>query len=224
MNTFHIYYLIVVLATISPRAHAVEPASDLRSVLPQPEFYIKHKDALGLTAAQGSELRAAFEAMNRDFRAAEAEMTLRAGELQTAIEDATQSVDAVTQRLDALLAAENRCKSLRFRASLAAHRLLTPEQRELARTLTNPTPTRSRAGPAANLTDATREELQEKLDRLRVLALEVFPEGPPPEIRRRSNELLNKVRNGRTEEANQLFDEMIADLAKQRATNQTPKP
>ena len=220
-----IRFILLVLA-MAPLARAAEPPGDLKNALPTPEFYVKHRKALGFTDAQAETLRKTIETMNRDFFAADAEMTARARELQAAVEDGTQPPEAVAQRLDALLQSENRAKAVRFGASLAARRMLTPEQWEQARALMTPAPVRARGGPASSLPEDARVTLQKKLERVRALTGEVFPAGPPPDFRRRFNDLQNKVRNGQVEAADTLFDQLIADMEMRRAAPaaNNPKP
>lgn len=219
MKTFSLSRFLALLALGTLAVLPLRAADDhagLKSVLPPPEFYVRHKESLDLTSTQGQSLRELLDTMNRDFRAAEADLTARSRELQAAVEDKSLPADAVKQKLQALLQAENRAKEIRFHASLAARRLLTPEQWERARALADSAPSRARTGPAANLPEEVRAPLQKKLERVRALAREAFPGVPPPEFRRRMNELQNRVRSGQAADADKIFDQLIADLEKRR--------
>lgn len=207
--------LLVLLALAVLASRAAEDAAGLKSVLPPPEFYTRHKDSLNLTQAQGQSLREVLDTMNRDFRAAQADLTARSRELEAAVENASLPADEVTRKLHALLQAENRAKEIRFNASLAARRLLTDEQWQKTRTLAAAAaPPRARTGPTADMAEEARMALQQKLERVRALSSEVFPDGPSPEFRRRFEELKNKVRSGQTADADKLFDQLIAELEK----------
>ena len=188
----------------------------LKSVLPPPEFYSRQAEALQLTAEQQRSLRELFAGMNREFAVAQSNLTLRSRELEAAVQDTSLPADEVTRQFQALLQAENCAKELRFHASLAARRLLTPEQWERARALADSAPSRARTGPAANLPEEVRAPLQKKLERVRARAREAFPGGPPPAFRRRMNELQNRVRSGQAADADKIFDQLIADLEKRR--------
>ncbi|MCI0540318.1 MAG: periplasmic heavy metal sensor [Verrucomicrobiales bacterium] len=207
---------IVALLALALCSRATEPAGDLKSALPAPEFYVKHRQALNLTAEQGSGLQAVLDTQKREFRPAEAEVTARSRELSAAVEDTSLPAAEVTRKLQALLQAENRAKEIRFDASLAARRLLTPEQWAKANSLAASASARSAAPAAAGVPEATREDLRKKLEQVRALALEVFPDGPSAEYRNAFQRLQAAVRAGQTEEARKLFDEVIADLEKRR--------
>ena len=208
--------IVVWLTLAASLSRAADDNATLKSVLPPPEFYVRHKEALNLTPAQGQSLREVLGTMNREFSIAQSNLTLHSRELGAAVEDKSLPADAVKQKLQALLQAENRAKEIRFDASLAARRLLTPEQWEKARLLTNAAPSRLRTGPAANLPEEVRAPLQKKLERVRALAREAFPSGPPPDFRRRLNEVQTQVRNGQVEAADKLFDQLIAEMEKRR--------
>ncbi len=212
---FHLTTLLALLALAVLPVRAQDGAG-LKSILPPPEFYTRHKDALNLTSEQGRALREVLNGLHREFTPAESNLTVATRELETAVADATRPAAEVTRKVEALLQAENRAKIVRFNASLAARRLLTDEQWAKARTLAAAAPTRPRTGPASNLPEDSRAALKAKLDRVRALAGEVFPDGPPPEMRRRFAALPDKVRSGQTAEAEKLFDQLIADLEKRR--------
>ncbi len=125
------------------------------------------------------------------------------------------SADEVQRKLDTLFETENRLKAARLRASLAARRAVTPEQWKKLSELRGAAAPRE---PASTGAEPTREDLLKKLARVRELNREVFPNGPPADLRRLFNEAQNKVRAGRTAEAGRLFDRLIEAMEKHRAT------
>ena len=204
----------------SPAAAALIADDTLRLALPAPELYVKHRLALALTNAQAASLQAALATMNREFRELTPPLEARTRELVGAVENPAASAEEVQRKLDAVLEAESRLKAARLRASLAARRALTPEQWQKLSGL------RGAAEPGVTSAEPAREDLRKKLERVRELSREVFPDGPPPDQRRLFNEAQNKTRAGRLAEAEGVLDRLIADMEGRRATQTptTPKP
>ena len=193
---------------------------DLRRELPSPQFYSQNRQELKLDASQSETLRQTLVDMNRSLSQAEATMTERAQALQDAIKDSAQSPEEVEQRLNALMKVENEVKAIRFHAGLAARRMLRPEQWQRASEL-NHVESRPRSGPVASLSDEKQTELANKLQSLRHLGEDLFPNGPPADLRRRVNEAQHKVRNGMIDDAFRLMDDLITELKQRRADTQT---
>ena len=185
----------------------------LRQALPAPELYMKHRATLALTDAQTASVQAAIAAMNREFRELTPPLEARTRELVGAVENPAASADEVQRKLEAVLEAENRLKSARLRASLAARRALTPEQWKTFTALWDATAL-SRA--ATTSAEPTSDGLHRKFLRVRELSREVFPDGPPPDQRRIFNEAQNKMRAGKLAEAERAFDQLIEDMEKRR--------
>jgi Spy/CpxP family protein refolding chaperone len=205
--------LVSILALLACSVLAAPPDDTLRRALPGPELYIKHLQTLALTDAQAATLRAAIETMNREFREQTPVLEERTRALAAAVEDAATPADEVQRRLDAVLEIESRMKASRLRVSLAARRMLTPEQWAKLASITGASePTVAGAEPV-------REELHGKLARIRQLSAEVFPAGPPEDFRRRFNRAQNQMRAGNPGETARLFDEIISDLEKRLTAN-----
>jgi Spy/CpxP family protein refolding chaperone len=207
----------VIAATLVLSSAVAAPITDdtLRLALPAPELYIRHRAELALTDAQAAAVQSAIATMNREFRELTPPVEARTRELAAAVEDAATSAAEVQRRLDAVFEAENRLKASRLRASLAARRTVTPEQWKKLSELRGAAAPRE---PASAGAEPTREDLLKKLARVRELNREVFPNGPPADLRRLFNEAQNKVRAGRTAEAGRLFDRLIEAMEKHRAT------
>ena len=201
------------LAVAGPwSALAATPGSDLKSVLLQPEFLVQQREVLKLSDEQCRQLRELIETMTEELRVTETELAERLAELRNTMAELSQSNQQLTRQFDALLAAEGRVKSVRFRASVAAQRVLSPLQRESAHQLARTTPGRS---TGSSTVDA-RIALKTKLDRLRALANEVFPDGPPADYRPRIEEIQNRIRGGETAMAERFLDRLIDDLETRR--------
>jgi hypothetical protein len=147
--------------------------------------------------------------MEREFREMTPVLEARTRELAAAVENPSASADEVQRKLDALFETENRLKAARLRASLAARRAVTPEQWRKLSELRGTAAAREPVGTGA---EPTREELLKKLARVRELNGQLSTEGPPPDLRRIFNEAQNKMRAGRTAEADRLFDRLIAEF------------
>lgn len=201
------------------------PISDdtLRLALPSPELYLKHRADLALSDAQASAVQSAIATMNREFRELTPPLQARTRELVAAVENPTASADEVQRRLEAVFEAENRLKASRLRASLAARRAVTPEQWSKLSELRGAT---APAGRAPTNAEPAREDLHEKFLRVRKLSQELFPDGPPADLRRLFNDAQNKARAGRTAEADRLFDRIIAEFEQRLAEKSanTSKP
>lgn len=193
----------------------------LQSVLPPPEFYSRQAETLQLTPEQQRSLRELFAGMNREFAVAQSNLTHRSRELEAAVQNTTLPAAEVAGRFQALLQAENRAKEIRFHASLVARRLLTEEQWQKARSLADAA-ARTRPNPAANSPDDVRAPLQKKLERIRALVAEVYPNGPPTELRARFTGLHSQVRASQSADADKLFDQFVADLEKLRDARPGP--
>lgn len=214
---------LLLAATLSPSPAAGPVADDtLRLALPAPELFMKHRQALALTDAQAASVQAAIAAMGREFRELTPPLEARTRELVGAVENPAASADEVQRKLEAVLEAESRLKAARLRASLAARRALTPEQWKTFTALW----ATAALGRAATSGEPTREDLQKKLQRVRELSREVFPDGPPPDQRRIFNEAQNQMRAGKLAEAERAFDRLLEEMEKRRAapTPATPKP
>ena len=221
MKSHRLLFFTLFAAALAPAVVAAAPPPDdtLRRALPGPEHYLKHRQTLALSDAQAATVRAAIETMNREFRELTPALEARTRELAGAVEDAATPAEDVTTRLDAVLEIENRLKAARLRASLAARRALSPGQWTIMAGLRG---TVAASEPAAASAELTRDDLQKKLARVRELSGEVFPDGPPPDLRRLFNEGQNKVRAGRLAEAESAFDQLIEAMEKRRAGKDKP--
>ena len=214
--------MLIAAALVLPLSSAIAgPIADdtLRRALPAPELILRYHEALVLTEAQASTVQAAIATMNREFGALTPTLEARSRELAAAVEDPTVAADEVQRRLDAVLETESRLKAARLRASLAARRAVTPEQ---WRKLTELRSASAPREPATTAAEAVREDVQKKFQRVRELSGEVFPDGPPPDLRRLFNEGQNKVRAGRLAEAESAFDQLIEAMEKRRAGKDKP--
>lgn len=222
MKTHHTFLSLFMAAAFALPVNAGPVLDDtLRLALPGPELYVKHRQTLALTDAQATAVQAAIATMNREFRELTPSLEARTRELVDVVENPSASADEVQRRLDAVFEAENRLKASRLRASLAARRAVTPEQWKQLSEI------RGAASPPARVTtsaEPSREDLQKKLTRVRELSHELFPDGPPADLRRIFNEAQNKVRAGRLAEAERAFDRLIADFEKRRDIVKPPTP
>lgn len=215
MKTIHFFVPVIAALLVSFSALGSSNTDDsLRLALPSAELYLKQRTALTLTDAQAASVESAIATMIRESRELTPQLETRNRELVAAVENLSENPEAVQRKLDAVFETENRLKAVRLHANLAARRAVTPEQWKKLREILGATAPEKQAIASA---EPTRADLLEKVQRVRELTGELFPDGPPADLLRLYNDGKNETRAGRTVEAGRLFDRLIAEMESRRA-------
>ncbi|MEZ5384953.1 MAG: hypothetical protein R3F13_05505 [Prosthecobacter sp.] len=207
MKAIHLFIPAIATMLVWSSAFGSSANDTLRLALPSAEVYLQQRAALALTDAQTATVESAIATMIRESHEMTPQLEARNRELVAAVENASTSAEEVQGKLEAVFEVENRLKAARLRANLAARRAVTSEQwKKLGELLV-----------AAASTEPTRDDLREKVQRMRELTRELFPDGLPVELRRLYSEAQNETRAGQTAGAARLFDQIIAEMESRRA-------
>jgi Spy/CpxP family protein refolding chaperone len=192
-------------AAVSPTA-AQQPASVQHGVLfLPPDFYHKHREALGISEDQLREMQRIAEESFKPAGDLQAEMRKRTEALHEAIARHPADPDEAAQRLRQVLEIEDQLKSMQLRAKVAMRNVLSPDQFEGLKRLVAKMQGERGGGVTAGL--------KEKFERLKQEIKHRTGGGEPPRAMiDRLERIESAARDGRVEEAERQVDALARQL------------
>ncbi len=188
------------LAEQSPRG----PAANAPALVPL-EFYMNHREDLGLSEDQIREIQRIGEGMREQATKHRDGMQERAKALQEAMSQSPINAEEATERFQAMLKAEDVMKALQFRGSLAARALLKPEQVAKLQALAMKE-NASRGGNEGG-------DLRAKLQQVRQEIAKRSGGGEPPrELVENLERIQQAAKEGHLPEAKQQLEAMLRNL------------
>ena len=190
--------------------HATAAPNAIESELFPPDFLFAQREALGLNETQIQEMQAIMQEVQPKFEGLKGQFEERAKALQDALNQPKPDVAQTEEKLRAFLTQENEMKVLQVRLMLDLRNKLTPEQVEKARQLRPQQPPQTAGGdPRQGLA----ERLQKKFEQLKVAMQERDVGGAPPEeIVKQVGEIQRLAQEGQPQEAERRIDELIVRL------------
>jgi Spy/CpxP family protein refolding chaperone len=190
---------------------AAENANPIEMELFPPEFLFSQREALGLSDDQLQQFQAVMQDTQPKFESLKGEMDERLKALKDALHQTKPDIAQTEEKLRTMLAKENEMKLLQVHLMLTLRDKLTPEQVEKARQL------RPRFSNT-NATDAMRERLQAKFEKLRSIVESRAAGGQPPEeIVAKAQEIQQLLQSGKPVDAEKQLDALLSSLAEPKA-------
>jgi hypothetical protein len=198
--------ILCLTAAAALPAAAQQPASIQHGVLIlPPDFYHKHREAIGISEDQLREMQRIAEESSRPAKDMEAEMRKRTEALHEAIARHPANPDEAAQRLRQVLEVENQFKAMQLHAKLAMRNVLNAEQMEKLKHLV----AKSREGRGEGATAGLKEKFEQLKQEIKHRA---GGGEPPRELVERLEQIERAARDGHVQEAEQQVDAMLRQL------------
>lgn len=201
MNT-RPFLLAIVLLLQAARLVAEPPsARSLPSLMPAPEFALRHASEIGLTAGQQAKIESEVRELETAARKLSEQVRHESDALAQLLAHDAPDEAAVAAQFEKVLAAEDEVKRVRLKMSLRTRAVLTAEQQHKLASLQN-------ADTPRRIASAEQQALAAKMERVKELIESAKAEGrdlvPVREMWKRVGQL---TLEGKTTEACRILDE-----------------